>query len=421
MSRMYKNLLFNLRATVKELSAPTDPSDAVRLTDLNETKTVLSDAIASGDASEAAARSQAVQAERLAREASIAALEAAYRSADAEFSTSLAQQFQSLATGFSVREPVFAIANAPIVLNGLGAIATPSYSGAIADGARVLTIAQGGDPSVAHPDNRVWIARAGAWVAAPDVASGTTLARPILVSIENGSDNFTNTVWIIIDPTDFQDNPVTLGTTPLKWARWQGNDRVIADGTTIIREGITFRANLNGEQLISSPQGISLTPNFISRLLNLAEATGQLAIEQIAGLANFITGFRLDQLAPPDTDLSVNNKKITDLADPTLLTDAINLRTYRDGLETLENTVNNSKIALSLINGTVVDGDTVFSVTHNLGSMDVVETIYDTVIGETIGTDFIRNPNNFNVCSVVFRGNDNITPGRYRLLLQKIA
>jgi hypothetical protein len=412
MAQMHKGLSFGQRNTVTELRAPSAETDAIRLVDLNTAKTALDSAIASGDTLEIAASLQTSVA------AQIATLEAAYQTADTNLTNQLSTQLQAIVSGFTIKDPVYALVNSTITLSGL-TVSSGSFSGTIPADSRILTVAQGGGIETAHQDNRVWVAKAGAWVAASDFDESSEILRSVLISVENGTDNYGNTIYSLVEPAIFTD--AVVGTTPLRWARWQGNDRVIADGTSIARTGITFSARLNSDDLIVDSQGIAINPTMKALLQDLSNATGMLPTSQITGLSAYILANPLNTFAAPTAAVDLSNQKLINVADPTLATDAVNLQTYEAGLAALTTIVDSKDFGQDLTSGSVVNTDTVFTITHGLGSLSLIKEVFDKTTGETAEVDFVRDTTNLNSCQIIFRNETAITSGQYRLLLHKVS
>jgi hypothetical protein len=416
--KIYTSLDLNLKNTIGGLRAPSNVSDAVRLVDLTDAQLSLSQAISLGDTTEAQTREAAVAQLTNNLAAQVATLESSFQAADTNLSNQLEFQIQSVVSGFTAKDPVYAIANAAISLSGL-TINSPSFTGTVPANSRILTIAQGGDIDTAHPDNRIWVAKSGAWVAASDFDESTEIVRSVLVSVENGADNFANTIYFLIEPAIFEN--AIIGITNLRWARWQGNDRVIADGTTIERNGITFKARLDSDQLITNQNGIALNPAFVNELQNLTNATGLLSVEQISGLLAFILANRLNEFAAPNAAVDFNGQSLKNVANPSLATDAVNLQTYQAGIDNLQTQVDSRDLYVDLTSGTVVDGDTVFTITHGFNSFKIMEKVIDKNTGETVGTDFASVMSNLNTCKVTFRNETSVSASQYGLMLHKVA
>jgi len=418
MSKMYKGLDFLQINTVMGLKPPTEETQAVRLVDLTTAQYTLSQAIALGNTTEAQARESGLTSLETQLAAQIATLEAAYETADTNLANQLNTQVQAIISGFTIKDPVYAIVNENIALTGLS-IDSQSFTGDVPANARILTIAQGGSVGVAHADNRIWIAKDGVWVAATDFNDAAEIVRSILISVENGADNFVNTIYSLIEPAIFTNT--TVGTTPLRWARWQGNDRVVADGTSLARTGITFSARLESADLIVNSSGIAINPTMKALLQDLSSATGLLPVAQVEGLLAFILSARLDQLTAPNTAVSFANQKLSNVADPTLALDAVNLQTYQAGVVSLQTQVDARDFYADLTSGTVTGVDTIFTITHGLSSMKVMKEVFDKTTGESVDTDFVRVVSDLNSCQVIFRNNASVSASQYGLLLHKVA
>jgi len=415
---MYKGLDFLQINTVMGLKPPTEETQAVRLVDLTTAQYTLSQAIALGNTTEAQARESGLTSLETQLAAQIATLEAAYETADTNLANQLNTQVQAIISGFTIKDPVYAIVNENIALTGLS-IDSQSFTGDVPANARILTIARGGSVGVAHADNRIWIAKDGVWVAATDFNDAAEIVRSILISVENGADNFVNTIYSLIEPAIFTNT--TVGTTPLRWARWQGNDRVVADGTSLARTGITFSARLESADLIVNSSGIAINPTMKALLQDLSSATGLLPVAQVEGLLAFILSARLDQLTAPNTAVSFANQKLSNVADPTLALDAVNLQTYQAGVVSLQTQVDARDFYADLTSGTVTGVDTIFTITHGLSSMKVMKEVFDKTTGESVDTDFVRVVSDLNSCQVIFRNNASVSASQYGLLLHKVA
>lgn len=431
MKRIATTYGFDGRNTVTGLRTPTEDLDGLRLIDLRTSETTINNAITSGDQQlqqNLAAGDQALQNNL---NAAIASLEAAYRAADQAEIQARQADIQALVSGFTPKDPVYAVVNASVELTGLN-VTTPSFTGAIpatTNGAptRVLVIGQGGDQGTPDPANGIYTVASGAWTRATDFDEDTEVRRSILVPVGNqGDDNFANTVFFLREPEIFQN--VQIGTTPLRFARWLGTEHTHADESTIHREGNTYSARLNPNQLQAGATGIQLTPTYENNLRNLPDATGLLELNQIAGLDPHITNFALNQFTAPTAPVAFNNQKLTALADPSIDTDAVNLRTLQGAIAS-ETAILNQQIAnilardfqLSLMNAREVEGDTIYDVTHNLGSRLIMKEVFDTSDGMTVDTDFVRVLTDTNTCQVIFRNQVGIPANRYVLMLHKVA
>jgi hypothetical protein len=258
--------------------------------------------------------------------------------------------------------------------------------------------------------------------------------RSILVPVENnGEEGFANTVFFLREPEIFQNT--TIGTTPLRFARWLGTELVSADETTIHREGNVFSTRYNPDQIQVAATGLELLPAFINELRNLARATGLLSVEQIDNLRGFVTAISLNSFAAPTASVPFNDQRLTGLADPTAPQDAVNQRTLNQAVDR----VNVALVALNtslsgaiqqqedkdgyfpLSGGTVVNGDLVVEVTHNKNSFKIMKEVLDSANGETVDTDFVRVVNDGNRCQVIFRGQTAITPNQFALMIHRVA
>lgn len=433
MSEMYKSLRFRNVNTVTELRTPAVDTDAFRLVDFREGATNITNQFQTADEEEAQAREDGDRTLQANFQASIAQMEAAYRAADIAEAQARQADVQSLVNGFSPKDPVFTLLNAPVALSGL-TVNTPSFSGAIPAGSRVLVIGQGGDAATADVANGIYIAANGAWSRSTDADEGDELVRSILVPVENGNDAFRNTVYFLAQPQIFQDT--AIGTTALRFARWLGADTVRADESTVHREGNVFSAILNAAQLIAGATGIELAPAFIAELRDLGQATGLLDTNQIRNLMGYITAITLNSFAAPTAPVAYADQRITGLADPTAPQDGVNQRTLTAAVNSLNGAINNLNQTLTaaiqdqedkdgyfpLSGGDIVDGDLVVNVTHNKNSFKIMKEVLDTTNGETIDTDFVRVMNNgANSCQVIFRGHTTIPAGQFALMVHRVA
>lgn len=438
MSEMYKSLRFRRVNTAKELATPVDPEDAFRLVDFREGASNITNEFQAADTEEAQVRADGDAALQTRLSAEVAQLEAAYRAAVAQEAAARQADVQALVSGFTVKDPVYCVINAPMTLSGL-VVNSPSFSGtlpatdAAGNPTRVLVIAQGGNPGVADPANGFYEVANGAWVRAADANEDTEVINSILAPVERGADGFANTIWYLAAPQIFTD--VAIGTTPLRFARWLGTDIVRGDETTVHREGNVLNVMLNPDQLQPGANGVELLPTFIAQLRDLTQATGLLNTDQIRGLLAYVTGITLNSFAAPTTSVPYNDQRITNLADPTSPQDAVNQRTLQGSINALNNSINALNTTLSqaiqaqedkdgyfpLSGGSVVGNDLVVPVTHNKNSFKIMKEVIDTTNGETVDTDFVRIMNDGNVCHVVFRGHTTITPGQFALMIHRVA
>jgi hypothetical protein len=431
MSDMYKSLRFLNRNTVTGLKTPAQDTDAFRLVDFREGAQNITNQYQAADQAEEQARVQGDTAIRNDLGAAITQLEAAYRAADQAEAQARQADYQTLVSGFTPKDPVYALLSAPVALSGL-TVDTPSFRGAIPAGSRILVAGQGGDLGTAHADNGIYIAAAGAWARSADADEGDELVRSILVPIENGGDAYRDTIYFLTEPQQFANT--AIGTTPLRFSRWLGTDTVRGDETSIHREGNVFSARLNGDQLGVGANGIEVLPQFINQLRNLAQATGLLSTDQIDGLLPYIEAVALNRFAAPTASVSFAEQRLVNLADPTAPLDGVNQRTLQGSIDQLNQAIGNLNTSLTqaiarlsnrdgfypLAGGTVVDGDLVVTVTHNKNSIRIIEKVYDTTNGESIDTDFVRVTNDGNTCQVIFRGQTAIEPNRFELMVHAV-
>lgn len=431
MKRIATTYGFDGRNTVTGLRTPTADLDGLRLIDLRTSVTTLNNAIAAGDQqlqSNLTAGDQTLQANL---DAAVAQLEAAYRAGDQAEAAAREADIQALVSGFTPKDPVFAVINATSGLTGLN-VTSPSFTGtlpATTNGAptRVLVIAQGGDVMTPHPDNGIYTVATGAWARATDFDEDTEVQRSILVPVDNnGGADFANTIFFLREPDIFQN--VDVGTTPLRFARWLGTENTRADESTIHRQGNTYSAILNPAQFQAGAEGIQLLPTYENSLRNLPNATGLLGLNQISGLDPHITSFALNQFAAPTAPVGFNDQKLTALADPTVDTDAVNLRSLEAAIDQATAILNQQianilarDFSTPLMTAREVDGDTIYDVTHNLGSRLILKEVFDSTNGETVDTDFVRVQTDTNTCQVIFRNHVGIAAGRFILMLHKVA
>ncbi len=433
MSEMYKSLRFRNVNTVTGLRTPAVDTDAFRLVDFREGATNITNQFQNADAAEAQARENGDTTLQNSLNTAIAQLEAAYQAADTAEAQARQADIQSLVSGFTPKDPVFTILNAPVALSGL-TVNTPSFNGSIPAGSRVLVIGQGGDAATADVANGIYIAANGAWSRSTDADEGDELVRSILVPVENGTDAFRNTIYFLAEPAIFRDT--VIGTTALRFSRWLGTENVRADETTIHREGNVFSTILNATQLIAGASGIELAPAFIAQLRDLGQATGLLSTDQIRDLMAYVTAITLNSFAAPTAPVAYADQRITNLADPTAPQDGVNQRTLTAAVDSLNGAINNLNQTLTasiqaqedkdgyypLSGGDIVDGDLVVTVNHNKNSFKIMKEVIDATNGETIDTDFVRIMNNgANECRVIFRGHTTIAAGQFALMVHRVA
>jgi hypothetical protein len=431
MKRIATTYGFDGRNTVTGLRTPTADLDGLRLIDLRTAQTTINNAIAAGDQQLQANLTAGDQALQNNLNAAIAQLEAAYQAADQAEIAARQADVQALVSGFTPKDPVHAVINARVGLSGLN-VDSPSFAGAIpalTNGAptRVLVIGQGGDALTPDPANGIYTVATGAWTRATDFDEDTEVRRSILVPVgDNGGDDFANTIFFLREPEIFQN--VDIGATPLRFARWLGTENTRADESTLHREGNTYSARLNPNQLQAGPTGIQLTPIYETSLRNLPDATGLLGLNQINGLDPHITTFALNQFAAPTAPVAFNNQKLTALADPTIDTDGVNLRSLQAAIDQATAILNQQitnilarDFQTPLMNAREVDGDTIYDVTHNLNSRLIMKEVFDTVDGMTVDTDFVRVVTETNTCQVIFRNLVGIPANRYVLMLHKVG
>jgi hypothetical protein len=405
--------------------------DGLRLIDLRTSVTQINNVIAAGDQQLQANLTAGDQALQNNLNAAIAQLEAAYQAADQAEIAARQADVQALVSGFTPKDPVHAVINARVGLSGLN-VDSPSFAGAIpalTNGVptRVLVIGQGGDDLTPDPANGIYTVATGAWTRVSDFDEDTEVRRSILVPVgDNGGDDFANTIFFLSEPEIFQN--VDIGTTPLRFARWLGTENTRADESTLHREGNTYSARLNPNQLQAGPTGIQLTPIYETSLRNLPDATGLLGLNQISGLDPHITTFALNQFAAPTAPVAFNNQKLTALADPTVDTDGVNLRSLQAAISQATAILNQQianilarDFSAPLADAREVDNDTIYDVTHNLGSSLILEKVFDTTKGETVDTDFVRVQADTNTCQVIFRNQTGIPANRYVLMLHKVG
>jgi hypothetical protein len=431
MKRIATTYGFDGRNTVTGLRTPTADLDGLRLIDLRTAETTINNAIAAGDQQLQQNLTAGDQALQNNLNAAIAQLEAAYQAADQAEIAARQADIQALVSGFTPKDPVHAVINVPSTLSGLD-VTSPSFTGrlpALTDGAptRVLVIGQGGDAMTPDPANGIYTVATGTWTRATDFDEDTEVRRSILVPVgRNGGDDFANTIFFLRDPEIFQN--VDVGVTPLRFARWLGTENTRADESTLHREGNVYSARLNPGQLQAGATGIQLTPTFEANLRNLPEATGLLGLNQIAGLDPHILTFALNQFTAPTAPVAFGNQKLTALADPTADTDGVNLRSLEAAISQATAILNQQianilarDFSTPLMGAREVDGDTIYDVTHSLGSRLILKEVFDSSTGETVDTDFVRVQADTNTCQVIFRNQVGIPANRYILMLHKVG
>lgn len=110
----------------------------------------------------------------------------------------------------------------------------------------------------------------------------------------------------------------TGGVKTLKF--WNGSAWVVADATKSTGIPLGALATIATATLLGNNSGSAAVPS----ALTAAQAKTLLAISSsdVSGLTAAIEAVRLDQMTAPAADVSWNSKKITNLADPSLSTDA---------------------------------------------------------------------------------------------------
>lgn len=311
--------------------------------------------------------------------------------------TNARTDIQGIINGLPPKKACNAISTTPITLSGVQTVDGVS----LVAGNRVLVAGQGGDIDTPDVDNGVYVVAAGAWSRAEDLDSSDEVIPGMFVPVNQGT-TYGDTQWFLLT-----DGIITPGTTALRFDRYGAADSVVA-GDGLERDGhILNVVSADDEQLTVSASGVAVNPTFISYLLDLANSTNNLTTDRITGLLAFIHAVKLNELAAPDGEVSLSNQKLTNVASPEDSSDA-STKGYVDTL------VSGRNYSTRIGNGS----DTVFTVTHNLGSKEVLVQLYSESSGATVDAAVVRTTNN--AVQITF---DGITPAsnEFRVLIVKVA
>ena len=323
----------------------------------------------------------------------VADLEALVASTDA----TARNDIQGIINGLPPKKACAAISTSTITLSGLQTI--DGY--ALQAGDRVLVAGQGGDIVTPNAANGVYVAGSGAWVRAEDLDASDEMIAGMFVPVNQGT-NYGDTQWFLVT-----DGIITPGTTAIRFDRYGAADAVVA-GDGLERDGHTLSVKSADEtKLTVTASGVGVEPTFISYLLDLANSTNNLDTDRINGLIEFIHAVKLNELSAPDGDVNLASNKLTNLAAPEDSSDAATLGYVQ------------SQVGNRFFSALVGDGSAVvFTVTHGLGSKQVIVQLYNESTGATVDAAVVRST--VNAVQITF---DGITPAtdEFRVLITKVA
>jgi hypothetical protein len=152
-------------------------------------------------------------------------------------------------------------------------------------------------------------------------------------------------------------DPATPGVVGQIWYDTVNNKVGVRGASSVTYKLVRDGGDLSAGSVLNT----ALATNPLAR----ANHTGTQLAATISDLATTVQAYRLDQFAAPTAAVSLNNQKITTLADPTADTDAANKR-YVDGVvaslswkeEVVVATTTAGTLATSFANGQTVDGVT---------------------------------------------------------------
>jgi hypothetical protein len=262
-------------------------------------------------------------------------------------------------SGLDVKDSVRAATTANITLSNLQTI----DGVALADGDRVLVKNQD-----TASENGIYVAVDGdAWTRSTDADTDLEVTAGLFTFVEEGTVN-ADSGWVLTT-----NNPITVGTTNLTFAQFSGAGAIIA-GDGLSKTGNTIDVGGTTDRITVTADSVDIASTYV----------GQSSITTLGTIGTGTwqgTAVAIEYGGTGATSASVAR---TNLAD----TPASGLTTGTPVL---------ARIASQLIG----DGsNTAYTITHNLGTRDVVVQVFDASTYETVVTDVVRT--NTNSVTVTF-------------------
>jgi hypothetical protein len=262
-------------------------------------------------------------------------------------------------SGLDVKDSVRVATTANITLSNLQTI----DGVALADGDRVLVKNQD-----TASENGIYVAVDGdAWTRSTDADTDLEVTAGLFTFVEEGTVN-ADSGWVLTT-----NNPITVGTTNLTFAQFSGAGAIIA-GDGLSKTGNTIDVGGTTDRITVTADSVDIASTYV----------GQSSITTLGTIGTGTwqgTAVAIEYGGTGATSASVAR---TNLAD----TPASGLTTGTPVL---------ARIASQLIG----DGsNTAYTITHNLGTRDVVVQVFDASTYETVVTDVVRT--NTNSVTVTF-------------------
>ena len=261
-------------------------------------------------------------------------------------------------SGLDVKDSVRAATTANITLT-----ATQTIDGvSVIAGNRVLVKNQ-----TVGSANGIYVVAAGAWARSTDADTDAEVSAGMFTFVEEGTVN-ADSGWVLTT-----NNPITVGTTALVFAQFSGAGSIIA-GAGLTKNGNTLDVGGTANRITVGVDTVDIASTYV----------GQATITTLGTIGTGTWAATDVAVAHGGTGASTAANARTNLADtsPTGLT---------TGTPVL------ARIASQLIG----DGtNTAYTITHNLGTRDVMVQVFDASSYETVVTDVVRT--NTNSITVTF-------------------
>jgi hypothetical protein len=227
--------------------------------------------------------------------------------------------------GLDVKDSVKAASTASVSLTGAQTIDTIS----LVAGDRVLLKNQ-----TTGSENGIWVVSASAWSRATDADNGTKLTSGAFVFVEQGSQ--ADSGWVMTT-----DGAITVGTTSLAWAQFSGAGQVVAGGG-MTKTGSTLDVvTASSARIVINPDSIDLAT------VTASNTTPSQGLTTVNGVT--VDGYgRVTGVATSTRKATIQNPLLT-----------------------------------------VTSGSTTWTVTHNLGTKDVIVQIRQVSNDELVEADVL--------------------------------
>lgn len=272
-------------------------------------------------------------------------------------------------------------------------------------------------------ENGIWVVGASTWARAADANTDAEVTAGMFTFIEEGTTN-ADSGWVLTT-----DNPITVGTTPLTFTQFSGAGQIEA-GNGLTKTGNTINAVGTADRITVTSDAIDIASTYVgqSTITTLGTITTGTWNGTTIGVANggtgattltgYVKGSGTNALTASSTipgsdingDITGNAANVNGtVAIANGGTGATSASAARTALgATTKYAASNAELAPS-------SGIVTWTVTHNLGTTDVVVSLKDLSNSAFVEADVVTT--NSNTVTVSWNASATVTANSYRVVI----